>query len=165
MCLAALGSDTGGSIRLPASFCGITGYKPTYGRVPTDGVAPLAWSLDHVGPMTRTARDAALMYGVLSGQPIKFVPVKSLRIGLARSPYWEQIDGKVEQNLTTALITMKRLVSEVRDAKLPVLRTGPESPLPSTYSTVIFAEAFASIERCWLNTPPAIIPVRKPQSN
>ena len=71
MCLAALGSDTGGSIRLPASFCGITGYKPTYGRVPTDGVAPLAWSLDHVGPMTRTARDAALLDGVLSGQPRK----------------------------------------------------------------------------------------------
>jgi aspartyl-tRNA(Asn)/glutamyl-tRNA(Gln) amidotransferase subunit A len=70
MCLAALGSDTGGSIRLPAAFCGITGFKPTYGRVPTDGAAPLAWSLDHVGPMTRTARDAALLHSVLSGQPV-----------------------------------------------------------------------------------------------
>ncbi len=58
MCFAALGSDTGGSIRLPAAFCGITGLKPSYGRVPAKGVVPLAWSLDHVGPMCRSARDA-----------------------------------------------------------------------------------------------------------
>ena len=74
MSLAALGSDTGGSIRLPASFCGITGFKLTYGRVPIEGVAPLAWSLDHVGQMTRTARDAALLHSVISGSPRHFGP-------------------------------------------------------------------------------------------
>jgi aspartyl-tRNA(Asn)/glutamyl-tRNA(Gln) amidotransferase subunit A len=143
MCLAALGSDTGGSIRLPATFCGITGYKPSYGRIPTDGAAPLAWSLDHVGPMVRTARDAALVHGVLSGKPIPITPVKDLRLGLAREPYWHQIDGDVELAISTAVQTMKRVSREVRDAQLPQLPSDSESTLPTTYTTVIFAEAYA----------------------
>jgi aspartyl-tRNA(Asn)/glutamyl-tRNA(Gln) amidotransferase subunit A len=143
MCLAALGSDTGGSIRLPAAFCGITGYKPTYGRVPTEGAAPLAWSLDHVGPMTRTAQDAALLHSVLSGQPMALPPVRDMRLGLARSPYWEQIDEEVERAVMSAVGTMKRLSREVRDVQLPVLPTASGSPLPRTYSTVIYAEAYA----------------------
>src|SRR5262249_14936935 len=61
MCFGALGTDTGGSIRIPASMCGIVGLKPTYGRVSTRGVIPMAWSLDHVGPMCKTVEDAALM--------------------------------------------------------------------------------------------------------
>ena len=142
MCLAALGSDTGGSIRLPASFCGVTGFKPTYGRVPTDGVAPLSWSLDHVGPMTRSARDAALVHGVLSGQPVALRPVKALRLGLARAPYWQGIENEVEQALSRAVETMKRLTREIRDVQLPLLPTAPQSPLPAAYSTVIFAEAY-----------------------
>ena len=64
---AALGTDTGGSVRNPASMCGITGMKPTYGRVSRRGVLPLAYSLDHVGPMTRSVRDNALLLQVLAG--------------------------------------------------------------------------------------------------
>ena len=67
MCVGALGSDTGGSIRIPASLCGIVGLKPTYGRVSTTGVVPLSWSLDHVGPMARRVTDVALMLGVIAG--------------------------------------------------------------------------------------------------
>jgi aspartyl-tRNA(Asn)/glutamyl-tRNA(Gln) amidotransferase subunit A len=67
LCYGSLGSDTGGSIRCPASFCGIVGLKPTYGRVSRYGAVPLAWSLDHVGPMTRTVADAALMLEAISG--------------------------------------------------------------------------------------------------
>ncbi|MBI2760021.1 MAG: amidase, partial [Chloroflexi bacterium] len=67
LCLGALGSDTGGSIRGPASFCGITGLKPTYGRVSKYGVLPLSWSLDHTGPMTRSVEDCALMLQALAG--------------------------------------------------------------------------------------------------
>jgi aspartyl-tRNA(Asn)/glutamyl-tRNA(Gln) amidotransferase subunit A len=67
MVFGALGSDTGGSIRIPSSLCGIVGIKPTFGRVSLAGATPLAWSLDHLGPMTRTVRDAALVLGVLAG--------------------------------------------------------------------------------------------------
>jgi aspartyl-tRNA(Asn)/glutamyl-tRNA(Gln) amidotransferase subunit A len=67
MCLAALGTDTGGSIRIPASLCGMVGLKPTYGRVSTRGVVPLSWNLDHVGPLTRTAQDAAMMLAAIAG--------------------------------------------------------------------------------------------------
>ncbi|MBA4423926.1 MAG: Asp-tRNA(Asn)/Glu-tRNA(Gln) amidotransferase subunit GatA [Syntrophus sp. (in: bacteria)] len=67
MCLAALGTDTGGSIRIPASLCGVVGFKPTYGRVSTRGVIPLSWNLDHVGPLTRTVQDAAMMLAAMAG--------------------------------------------------------------------------------------------------
>ena len=66
-CPAALGTDTGGSIRIPASLCGIVGLKPTYGRVSKRGVLPLSWSLDHVGPMTRSVEDAAIVLQVIAG--------------------------------------------------------------------------------------------------
>ncbi|HEX9899218.1 MAG TPA: amidase, partial [Candidatus Methylomirabilis sp.] len=68
LCAGALGTDTGGSVRIPAALCGIVGLKPTYGRVSRAGVVPLAWSLDHVGPMTRTVTDAALLLQVLAGR-------------------------------------------------------------------------------------------------
>jgi aspartyl-tRNA(Asn)/glutamyl-tRNA(Gln) amidotransferase subunit A len=143
MSLAALGSDTGGSIRLPASFCGITGYKPTFGRVPTDGAAPLAWSLDHVGPMTRSALDAVLLHGVLSGQPVKLAAVKGLRIGLPREHYWQGLDGEVERAVEDAAATLRRLCREVRDVKLPAVERSVDSRLPTVYSTVTLAEAYA----------------------
>jgi aspartyl-tRNA(Asn)/glutamyl-tRNA(Gln) amidotransferase subunit A len=143
MALAALGSDTGGSIRLPASFCVITGFKPTYGHVPTEGVAPLAWSLDHVGPMTRTARDAATLYEILSGKPISLQPVRQLRLGLARNPYWQGLDADVERAMNAVAVTMRRVTREVRDVQLPVLPDAPGAPLPKTYTTVIYSEAYA----------------------
>jgi len=99
----SLGSDTGGSIRIPASLCGITGLKPTYGRVSRAGVLPLAWSMDHVGPMTRSARDCALMLAAIAGYDpadpttsVLPVPdyvaaltgdVKGLRVGLLRAHF------------------------------------------------------------------------------
>src|SRR6185369_9120124 len=67
LCFGALGSDTGGSIRQPSAYCGITGLKPTYGRVSTRGAIPLSWSLDHVGPMCRSVEDAALLLQVIAG--------------------------------------------------------------------------------------------------
>lgn len=71
MCMAALGSDTGGSIRIPASLCGVVGLKPTYGRVSLRGILPLSWNLDHAGPLTRSVNDAALLLQVLAGYDAK----------------------------------------------------------------------------------------------
>src|SRR5204862_978527 len=67
LCIGTLGTDTGGSIRIPASYCGIVGFKPTYGRVSNRGVIPLSWTLDHVGPMCKTVEDAALLLGAIAG--------------------------------------------------------------------------------------------------
>jgi aspartyl-tRNA(Asn)/glutamyl-tRNA(Gln) amidotransferase subunit A len=87
----ALGSDTGGSIRIPASLCGITGLKPTYGRVSRAGVLPLAWSMDHVGPMTRTVADGALMLGVMAG----YDPADASTSVLPVPDYLAALTGKV----------------------------------------------------------------------
>ncbi|MGI3902298.1 MAG: amidase [Janthinobacterium lividum] len=80
----AVGTDTGGSIRVPAAYCGIVGLKPSYGLVSTDGVFPLSWSLDHAGPLARSVRDAAILLGGLTGRPLAFAPrsLLGLRIGL-----------------------------------------------------------------------------------
>src|SRR5437773_1578286 len=110
---AALGTDTGGSIRNPASMCGITGMKPTYGRVSRPGVVPLAFSLDHVGPMTRTVRDNAMMLQVIAGrdpadpasadEPVPDYAamlgqgVEGIRIGIIRHFYTTDIVGDPEQ--------------------------------------------------------------------
>src|SRR5438128_4352447 len=67
LCFGSLGTDTAGSVRIPASYCGIVGFKPTYGRVSNRGVVPLSWTLDHIGPLCRTVRDTALMLDVIAG--------------------------------------------------------------------------------------------------
>jgi aspartyl-tRNA(Asn)/glutamyl-tRNA(Gln) amidotransferase subunit A len=113
LCYGALGSDTAGSIRIPASHCGVVGLKPTYGLVSTRGAIPLSWSLDHVGPMTRTVTDTALMLQVIAGydaqditsEEIKVpdywralrVNVSSMRIGVPREFFYADLDPDIEQ--------------------------------------------------------------------
>ena len=88
---AGIGTDTGGSIRMPSALCGITGIKPTFGRVPKSGVVPLSWSFDHVGPMARTARDCALMLDVIAGHD----PSDPLSADVATDAYAAALDGSV----------------------------------------------------------------------
>jgi aspartyl-tRNA(Asn)/glutamyl-tRNA(Gln) amidotransferase subunit A len=130
----ALGSDTGGSIRIPASLCGITGLKPTYGRVSRAGVLPLAWSMDHVGPMTRTVADSALMLGAMAGYDpadpstsVLPVPdyltaltgnVKGLRVGLLRSFFLDGAAPAVRAAVEAAATTLAAAGAVVDEVKL-----------------------------------------------
>jgi aspartyl-tRNA(Asn)/glutamyl-tRNA(Gln) amidotransferase subunit A len=145
MCFAALGSDTGGSIRLPAAFCGITGFKPTYGVVSAEGVAPLAWSLDHVGPMCRTARDASLMMEALTGKTVRdnIVNVRKLRLGVPRAVFYDGVDSEVQNAVTKATSALEQLSGGVREVTMPVLTPSRDIPdLPEAYIRVITTEAY-----------------------
>jgi aspartyl-tRNA(Asn)/glutamyl-tRNA(Gln) amidotransferase subunit A len=88
LCFAAVGTDTGGSIRIPAAYCGVVGLKPTYGLVSLDGVQALSWSLDHAGPLARSCVDAGLLLEAMSGRPCRVapVPLPGLRLGLMAHP-------------------------------------------------------------------------------
>jgi aspartyl-tRNA(Asn)/glutamyl-tRNA(Gln) amidotransferase subunit A len=130
----ALGSDTGGSIRIPASLCGITGLKPTYGRVSRAGVLPLAWSMDHVGPMTRTVADSALMLRVMAGYDpadastsVLPVPdylaaltgeVKGLRVGVLRQFFLDGAVPAVQTAVEAAVKTLAAAGAVVDEVKL-----------------------------------------------
>ncbi len=166
LALAALGTDTGGSVRNPASMCGITGLKPTYGLVSRRGVFPLAYSLDHVGPMTRTVRDNALLLQLLAGYDAQdpgsakvAIPdysadlergVKGLRIGLIRHFYAEDMQAHPEQAQATdaAADTLRGLGAEVREVRL-----APLADYAAVTRIIICCEAFA-IHRRWLAERP-----------
>jgi aspartyl-tRNA(Asn)/glutamyl-tRNA(Gln) amidotransferase subunit A len=132
MAMAALGTDTGGSIRIPASLCGMVGLKPTYGRVSLRGILPLSWNLDHAGPITRSVEDAALMLQVMGGYDeldpasVKTLPgdysshlkdtMKERKIALAIGDFIEEADKEVLEAVRTAAQVLERqgaLISEV----------------------------------------------------
>jgi aspartyl-tRNA(Asn)/glutamyl-tRNA(Gln) amidotransferase subunit A len=131
LCYAAIGTDTGGSVRQPASYCGVVGLKPSYGRVSASGVIPLSWSLDHVGPMTRTTRDAALVFQAIAGydrqDPASMdAPIldwaatisastSSLRLGIPRAFFWEELDPEIEAAMEAALAVLKKMTASQRD--------------------------------------------------
>jgi aspartyl-tRNA(Asn)/glutamyl-tRNA(Gln) amidotransferase subunit A len=136
MCLGAIGTDTAGSIRLPASFCGVVGLKPTYGLVSARGVIPLAWSYDHVGPITRTVEDAALMLAAIAGYDERDVfsrqlpladyaraanePLKRVRIGIGRNTFWDDLHPDVAVVVNRAINTISELASETREVTVPI---------------------------------------------
>src|SRR5947207_11993947 len=99
MALATIGTDTGGSIRIPAAACGLVGLKPSIGEVSTDGVVPLSTSMDHVGPLTRTVTDAAFVYHALLGDaeapPPAPLPIGSLRLAVPRPYFCDLLDDEV----------------------------------------------------------------------
>jgi aspartyl-tRNA(Asn)/glutamyl-tRNA(Gln) amidotransferase subunit A len=121
----AMGSDTGGSIRIPAAFCGTVGLKPTYGRVSRYGVLPLSYSLDHVGPLTRSVRDAAVTLNAIAGRDpldptssrrpvVDFVPddecsIRGLRIGFPENFYFDRLDAGVESSVRGAIARAESL--------------------------------------------------------
>ena len=138
MALAALGTDTGGSIRIPASLCGVVGLKPTYGRVSVRGVFPLSWNLDHVGPLATTVRDAAIMLQVLAGydpddpfsvdQPVDDYlvsidkGVSGWKLALATGRYVEEADAAVLEAVEAAARVFEALGAVVEKVDMSFLR-------------------------------------------
>jgi aspartyl-tRNA(Asn)/glutamyl-tRNA(Gln) amidotransferase subunit A len=148
LCYGAIGTDTAGSIRLPAACCGITGLKPTYGLVSARGVIPLSWSLDHIGPMARTAADAALILQAIAAydpQDIgsqKFPPVyypsaieestAALRLGLARD-FWNEVDGEIKSVVDSAVSVLSKMTASAQEVDLST----------DTDRTLVRCEAYA----------------------
>ena len=142
---AAVGTDTAGSIRLPAAYCGVVGLKPTYGRVSARGVIPLSTSYDHVGPITNSVYDAALMLQVLSdfkaGDPCakpslvaRFDELPAnLRIGMPRPFFFDDLHPEVAAAIEKAIERFRELHAEIREVKLEI----------STDRTLASAEAYA----------------------
>jgi aspartyl-tRNA(Asn)/glutamyl-tRNA(Gln) amidotransferase subunit A len=163
---AALGSDTGGSIRNPASQCGITGMKPTYGRVSRRGVVPLACSLDHIGPMTRGVRDNALMLQAIAGhdpadpasadEPVPDFSaalgqgVRGLRIGVIRHFYTSDLEGHSEMiaAIDAAVALLAGQGAAMREIALP-----PLQDFSACGQVILAAEAYA-VHEAWLKQRP-----------
>jgi aspartyl-tRNA(Asn)/glutamyl-tRNA(Gln) amidotransferase subunit A len=140
-CFAALGTDTGGSIRIPASLCGITGIKPTFGRVSRRGVIPLSWSLDHVGPMARTAEDCALVLQAIAGhdpddawsaaEPVPdytaalAADLKDVRVGVPGEFFFDNVDRDVEAAVREAIDSLRDLGARVSEVSCPDIAQAP----------------------------------------
>ncbi|MER6138538.1 amidase [Streptomyces sparsogenes] len=133
----ALGTDTGGSIRVPSALNGVVGLKPTYGLVPRHGVTSLSWSLDHVGPITRTVEDAALVLAALAAhdprdpaslatsgdyRPGSGTDLTGLRVGVPRNYYFDQIDPEVEAAVWRAIDTLEGLGARLVEVEIPMTR-------------------------------------------
>ena len=135
LCFGTLGTDTGGSIRIPSSHCGTVGLMPSYGRVSNRGVIPMAWTLDHVGPICKTVEDAALMLGIIAGydelEPTTVnapVPdygrafkmqVSKLRLGLPRAGFFDGLDPEYAKAMEAAIDMLRKLTASIADVQLP----------------------------------------------
>ena len=167
LCMGSLGSDTGGSIRGPASFCGIVGLKPTYGRVSRYGVVPLSWSLDHCGPMTWNVEDAAIMLQAIAGSdpldptaspaPVPdysaalHQDVRGLKIGVPRHYFFDHdsgVDRETTAAVDKALAELEGLGAQVEEVRIPALAHATTANM-----VMMFSEAFAYHEKSLASQP------------
>jgi 2-dehydropantoate 2-reductase len=140
VCDYALGTDTGGSIRIPAAYCGIVGLKPTFGLVPVEGVFPLSPTLDHVGPLTRTVSEAATLLGVLADRSYALRPVTGLRVGVLRRQLDEPaVEPGVLARVEEALERLALAGFELVDVDVPELDLADEA-----LGAIVLREAYAT---------------------
>lgn len=181
LCYAAIGTDTAGSVREPASLCGIVGLKPTFGRVSIRGVIPLSTSLDHVGPLTTSVADAAAMFDAIADDRPELaagIPAaprqpspsaRQLRVGIPRDYFFDELDPEVSAAVEAAISAVKELVADLRELSLPVntdrslqaaesyayhaewVATSPELYDPETLRRIRTGEKFTDQDRLRLS--------------
>jgi aspartyl-tRNA(Asn)/glutamyl-tRNA(Gln) amidotransferase subunit A len=134
-CVAAIGSDTGGSVRIPAALCGLVGFKPTMRRVPTTGALPLAPSLDSIGPIARTVRDCLLMDSLIADQPLvtHAVELAGLRLAIPEDIVLDDVDDTVAKAFTAALSKLSAAGVHITEIPLPMLAEAKDLYLISPY--------------------------------
>lgn len=145
LCIASIGTDTGGSIRIPSAACGLVGLKPTFGSIPTDGVVPLAPSLDHVGPIARSVDDAAIVLDALRGYPHPTehpighdLSPRALRVGVPRRYFFDVLDEDVRAAFETAVRLLASAGATVEEVDIP------HAPLTApVYLATVLGEAAA----------------------
>ena len=147
---AATGSDTGGSVRIPAALCGCVGLKPTWGWVPTAGLLGACPTFDHAGVLTRTVADAALMLEVMSKRPRKpAVRGRRLRVGVARAFFFDALQPDVATALERVLVTLRAAGADVRDRNLPI----DGDTMARVFDPIVAAEIWATYGGDWRARP------------
>lgn len=144
MSVASIGSDTGGSVRIPSSICGLVGLKPTYGELPTSGVVPLSWTLDHVGPLARSVEDAWTLTRAMRGDPVgmsdrlDIADPASLRLGALAGYFTDPLDPEVRHAVGVALDRLREAGTRLDEADVP-----SAADIAPIYLGIVFAEAAA----------------------
>lgn len=154
MCEIAIGTDTGGSTRIPAALCGIVGYKPSKFRVPTDGAFPLSYTLDSIGPLAKTVMDCAIADGVLAGEPPwtpEPVLLRGLKLGIPQGLPLQNLDATVTARFSDAVSVLKRAGASVSDETMAIFDDMAKVTARGTFASI---EAF-SIHRDRLKTSAA----------
>jgi aspartyl-tRNA(Asn)/glutamyl-tRNA(Gln) amidotransferase subunit A len=175
LCFASLGTDTAGSVRIPACYCGVVGFKPTYGRVSNRGVVPLSWTLDHVGLLSRTVEDAALMLGVIAGYdeldpstvdtPVPDyastfkMQASKLRLGIPRTPFFDALDPEISKAVDVALKVLRKLTATTGEITLP----SPSIPFGEIYTRVRSVEGYAYHSQWIAESPEKYQPATREQ--
>jgi len=171
LCFGALGTDTGGSIRTPSSYCSVVGLKPTYGLVPIRGIVPLTLSLDHCGPIARSVEDAALLLNHLAGYDKLDItsvehskedyveqmarPIAGLRLGIPRAPFFDWVDPDIAKAVEEAITLLSKLTKSTHDVNLP-----------SVSDIGLNGETYAYHEEYFTKTPNRyMIPTRRALQN
>lgn len=158
LCYGSLGTDTGGSVRVPASFCGVVGMKPTYGRVSKQGVFPLSWTLDHVGPLTRTVTDNAILLNALAGYDPKDPSsidretedftrdlgkgIEGLSLGLPTTFYFEDMNAEVRRVMDATIEVLRDMGAVTKPVELPNLEKFTDA-----HRVILRSEAYAVHEQ------------------
>ncbi|KQU25878.1 glutamyl-tRNA amidotransferase [Bacillus sp. Leaf13] len=164
LCYGALGTDTGGSVRIPSSICGIVGMKPTFGRVSKYGLYPTSWTLDHIGPMTRCVKDNAILLNVLSGYDSQdYYSIKTTQedftrllnkgikgsvIGIPSSFFFERVELEVKNQVLQAIEVFKSLGAEVRPVNIPQIQK-----ISLAHQMIVKCEAYTIHESPLVNSP------------